>query len=186
MALRCEQTEVPGVLLFTPDVFRDARGSFLETFQVSKYRAFGVEKPFVQDNCSHSGKGVLRGLHYQLRQPQAKLVQTVRGAIFDVAVDIRRGSQTFGRWVGRTLSDENRQQLFVPEGFAHGFCVLSDEADVWYKCTAEYAPDDDRGLLWSDPAMGIAWPVQNPILSAKDLQHPALAAAGAQLPVYVL
>lgn len=182
MALTCTPTRIPGVLLLCPDSFKDERGYFMETYHTRKYRDLGIVRDFVQDNLSHSCRGTLRGLHYQLRTPQAKLVHVVRGEIFDVAVDIRRGSPTFGQWVGETLSAENHRQLFVPEGFAHGFCVVSEEAEVWYKCAACYVPDDDRGILWSDPAIGIAWPVARPLLSPKDTRHPTLATAGDLLP----
>jgi dTDP-4-dehydrorhamnose 3,5-epimerase len=175
MSLQCEPTAVPEVRVLTPRVYRDPRGFFMETFHEEKYRAAGVARRFVQDNYSHSGRGTLRGLHYQLRRPQAKLVSVIWGTIFDVAVDIRAGSPTFGRWVGQTLSDENRCQLFIPEGFAHGFCVLSERADVMYKCTDFYHPQDDRGVLWNDPAIGIQWPLTDPLLSDKDRKLKPLA-----------
>ena len=146
----------------------------METWHREKYEKAGIGKPFVQDNRSHSKDGVLRGLHYQLARPQAKLVFAVTGRIFDVAVDIRAGSPTFGRWTGAELSMENRRQIYVPEGFAHGFVVLSDFADVIYKCTDFYAPGDEYGILWSDPDIGIDWPVTAPILSDKDRQAPSL------------
>jgi len=169
------ETSLPGVLVIEPDVFKDDRGFFLETHHQKKYAERGIGKPFVQDNLSHSKKEVLRGLHYQLRFPQGKLVYVITGEIFDVAVDIRRGSPTFGKWEGIYLSAENNRQIFVPEGFAHGFCVLSDTADVSYKCTDYYHPDDEFGLLWSDPTIGIDWPIKNPVLSSRDCQYPVLS-----------
>jgi dTDP-4-dehydrorhamnose 3,5-epimerase len=174
MAVTVNELSIPGVLLIQPACFEDQRGFFLETWRRDVYREAGIDRDFVQDNRSHSKKGVLRGLHYQLRHPQAKLVYAVTGTIFDVAVDIRRGSPTFGRWTGAELSAENHRQIYVPEGFAHGFVVLSDCADVIYKCTDFYAPGDEYGLLWSDPAIGIDWPAASPILSDKDRKNPAL------------
>ena len=171
MPLQAERTAIPDVIVVTPQVFKDPRGFFMETFHAQKYRDIGIGRAFVQDNYSHSGRGTLRGLHFQLRHPQAKLVSVIWGTIFDVAVDIRVGSPTFGKWVGQILSDENRKQLFIPEGFAHGFCVLSERADVMYKCTDFYDPADDRGVLWSDPDIGIAWPMKEPLLSEKDSRH---------------
>ena len=159
---------IPGVLLVEQKVFSDPRGFFMETYHRQKYLDAGITGSFVQDNCSHSVCGVLRGLHYQLKYPQAKLVTVLRGSIFDVAVDIRRGSPTFGKWISQVISDVNRLQLYVPVGFAHGFCVLSEEADVLYKCTDLYHPDDDHGVLWCDPDLAIKWPKEHPSLSAKD------------------
>lgn len=155
-----------------PDVFRDARGFFLETFHARKYREGGIPYDFVQDNHSRSQRGTLRGLHAQRARPQGKLVRAVRGEIFDVAVDIRPGSKTFGKWVSATLSDENFRQLFVPPGFAHGFCVVSEMAEVEYKCTDFYDQADELGLLWN--SVGIDWPVREPLLSAKDQALPRL------------
>ena len=146
----------------------------METYHRKRYEQFNIACIFVQENFSHSDHGILRGLHYQLHHPQAKLVQVMHGAIFDVAVDIRQGSPTFGKWVGAKISDKNRRQVFVPEGFAHGFCVLSETADVIYKCTDFYAPDDEGGILWSDPSIGITWPITNPLLSDKDSSYPYL------------
>ncbi|MFZ5759213.1 MAG: dTDP-4-dehydrorhamnose 3,5-epimerase [Thermodesulfobacteriota bacterium] len=178
-------TDLPGVLIIEPRVFRDARGFFLETYQAARYADAGIDRVFVQDNLSFSVRGTLRGLHYQIARPQAKLVQAITGAIFDVAVDIRRGSPTFGRWVGVELSAENRRQLFIPEGFAHGFCVLSDTAYFSYKCADYYAPDDEGGVLFSDPALAVTWPVAEPVLSSKDQLYPCLAEIAAErLPVY--
>ena len=178
MSLEAMETSLPGVWVFKPRVFGDSRGFFLETFHAEKYRDFGLDKPFLQDNHSHSARGVLRGLHYQLKQPQGKLVSVLRGEIFDVAVDIRKGSPTFGQWAGARLSGENHHQIYIPEGFAHGFCVLSESADVYYKCTALYRPGDEFGILWSDAEIGIDWPLPGqPLLSEKDLANPRLAEA---------
>jgi dTDP-4-dehydrorhamnose 3,5-epimerase len=161
-------TELPGVVLIEPKVFGDDRGFFMETFHRQKFAAAGIDVEFVQDNHSFSRRGVLRGLHYQLKFPQGKLVRAIRGEIFDVAVDLRRGSPTFGKWCGYTLNDANRKQLYVPPGFAHGFCVLSDIAEVIYKCTDVYHPEDERAVLWNDPTIAVAWPVKEPIVSPKD------------------
>ncbi|MCX8044856.1 MAG: dTDP-4-dehydrorhamnose 3,5-epimerase [Desulfobacterota bacterium] len=186
MALTIEEAGLPGVLLIKPDVFHDDRGFFAETYHLKKYTAQGLPVTFVQDNHSRSVKGVVRGLHYQLHYPQGKLIVTIRGEIFDVAVDIRRGSPTFGRWVGHVLSDTNRHQLYVPEGFAHGFCVLSNVADVVYKCTEFFHPEDDRGILWSDPDIGIPWPIDTPLISDKDSRHPLLRTVAQDLlPCYI-
>ncbi len=173
--MKVEPTEIPDVLLVTPSVFEDSRGFFLETYNKSRYFDAGIDREFVQDNYSHSCRGTLRGLHYQLPQAQAKLIGVIWGAIFDVAVDIRPDSPFYGKWVGAELSQENRCQLFVPEGFAHGFCVLSETADVLYKCTDFYNPEADRGILWNDPEIGIQWPVESPLLSDKDSIQPRLA-----------
>lgn len=169
------RTELPEVILVVPDVHRDARGFFLETYHARKYREGGIDAVFVQDNQSRSRRGTLRGLHAQVRTPQGKLVRAVRGEIWDVAVDIRPGSPRFGRWVGAPLSEENAHQLWVPPGFGHGFCVLSEEADVEYKCTALYDPADEIAVLWNDPAIGVRWPVTEPSLSARDLAAKPLA-----------
>ncbi len=163
------RTEIPDVLLIEPKLFGDARGCFMETFSLQRYAAQGIIGPFVQDNFSRSRRGTLRGLHYQIQQTQGKLVQVLRGEIYDVAVDLRRSSPTFGRWVGVTLSEQNHRQLYIPPGFAHGFCVVSDEADFVYKCTDYYAPAHERTLLWNDPAVGVTWPISGePLLSEKD------------------
>lgn len=177
--MKVTPTAIPEVLRIEPQVFGDARGFFLESFNRRAFRAAtGLEPDFVQDNHSRSARGVLRGLHYQLRQPQGKLVRVVRGAVFDVAVDLRRGSPTFGRWVGEVLSEDNHRQLWIPEGFAHGFLVLSDAADFLYKATAYYAPQDERCVAWDDPAIGIAWPLEGaPTLSARDAAAVSLAGA---------
>ena len=184
MTLHVEKCALPEVLLITPRVFGDDRGFFLETFSERDFTAAGITARFVQDNQSRSKRGVLRGLHYQLEQPQGKLVRVARGKIFDVAVDIRSGSPRFGKWFGVVLDDEKNQSLWIPPGFAHGFCVLSDEADVAYKATAFYAPSAERGILWNDPMLGIQWPIENPILSEKDLTYPPLSAVSGDLPKY--
>ena len=161
-------TELPGVVLIEAKAFEDDRGYFMETFHRPKFAAAGIDVEFVQDNHSYSRHGVLRGLHYQILQPQGKLVRVVRGSVFDVSVDARRSSPTFGRWVGYELSDSNRRQLYIPPGFAHGFCVTSDVAEVVYKCTDVYLPKAERTVVWNDPAIGIRWPIANPVVSAKD------------------
>jgi dTDP-4-dehydrorhamnose 3,5-epimerase len=186
MPLTCEPTPLPGVRLFTPEIFADPRGFFTELFHADKYRDHGFDRPVVQSNFSRSCRGILRGLHYQLARPQAKLIVALAGEIFDVAVDIRRGSPTFGRWFGTVLSETNHRQMFVPRGFAHGFCVLSAQADVMYSCDAPYDPADEYGLAWNDPGLGIAWPINTPpLLSGRDQRHPALKDAAADhLPVF--
>jgi len=163
------KTAIPEVLLIKPKVFGDTRGFFLETYNKERYMDAGFpDVDFVQDNHSRSSKGVLRGLHFQLNYPQGKLVQVATGSVFDVAVDIRVGSPTFGQWYGCVLSEENHHQLWIPPKFAHGFCVLSDTADFIYKCTDYYRPEDEGGLLWNDPEVGIDWPLAEPLLSEKD------------------
>ncbi len=163
-------TELPEVVVVEPKVFGDSRGFFFEAFRADRFAEAGLPSVWVQDNISRSQKNVLRGLHFQLNQPQGKLVRCLHGAIYDVAVDVRRSSKTFGRWVGVELTEENRRAIYIPVGFAHGFCVLSDLADVEYKCTDLYAPQHERSLLWNDPTVGVLWPVSGePILSAKDL-----------------
>mgnify|MGYP003589819198 CR=1 FL=1 len=182
MGLVCDKTSIPGVWVFTPEVFGDARGFFLQTYQARQYAAAGLNRVFVQDNLSRSRRDTIRGLHYQLRHPQGKLVSVLRGAVLDVAVDIRRGSPTFGRFEAVELSEENRRQFFIPEGFAHGFRVLSESADFHYKCTDFYAPGDEYGVLWSDPDLGIPWgDAASPVVSAKDLALPRLAAVPPEL-----
>lgn len=172
------RTEIPDVLLIQPKLFGDSRGCFMETFSTQRYAEHGIMGPFVQDNYSRSRRGTLRGLHYQIQQTQGKLVQVLRGEIYDVAVDLRRSSPTFGRWVGVTLSEENHRQLYIPPGFAHGFYVVSEDVDFIYKCTDYYAPQHDRTLLWSDPTIGITWPlVGEPLLSEKDKQGRAFSDA---------
>ena len=180
--MKVVSTDLPGVLLVEPEVFCDARGFFLETYHREKYAAAGIQASFVQDNHSHSTRGTLRGLHAQCRRPQGKLVRAVRGRMFDVAVDIRVGSPCFGRWTGAMLSGDNFRQLYIPPGFAHGFCVLSEEVDVEYKCTDLYAPEDEITIAWDDPAIGIEWPVRAPVLSEKDRSAPHLAALRDRLP----
>lgn len=173
--LRRTATEIPGLWLLTGDLYRDARGHFREVYRRDHYTAAGLGAEFVQDNLSHSVRGVLRGLHYQTRRPQAKLVAVLRGVIFDAVVDLRRGSPAFGRYVAVELTDAAHRLLYVPAGCAHGFCVVSPEADVLYKCTDFYDPGGEGGLLWSDPALAIPWPIADPLLSAKDRVHPCLA-----------
>jgi dTDP-4-dehydrorhamnose 3,5-epimerase len=167
-------TALPGAVIIEPKVFGDARGLFLETWNRPRYEEAGLPGNFIQDNLSMSRKGVLRGLHYQRPFPQGKLLSVLDGEIFDVAVDIRRGSPDFGRWVGVVLSSENRRQFYVPPGFAHGFCVLSDKALVTYKCTEVYHPGADRGVRWDDPRIGIDWPINDPLVSDKDGRAPLL------------
>ena len=168
------ETALPGVLIIEPKAFGDHRGFFLETFQVERYREAGITLPFVQDNHSRSQRGVLRGLHFQKTRPQGKLVSVSRGAVYDVAVDIDPASATYGRFVGVELNDDNHRQMWVPPGYAHGFCVLSEVADLQYKCTDFYFPADEGGLLWNDPDVGIPWPITEPQLSAKDANNPRL------------
>ena len=170
-------TAVPGVIVIEPDVHQDRRGFFLETYHAEKYRAGGIPDVFVQDNHSRSTRGTIRGLHLQLTRPQGKLIRVIEGEIFDVAVDVRRGSSTFGKWVGVSLSAENFTQVYIPKGFAHGFAVVSDIAQVEYKCTDVYDAASEIGIAWDDPAIGITWPVSNPVLSDRDTRHPRLADA---------
>lgn len=180
MSVTIESGRLAGVRICKPPVFHDDRGFFQETYHRDKYRESGIPLDFVQDNLSHSRRGVLRGLHFQESHPQGKLVYVVSGEIFDVAVDIQPNSPTFGQWEGYVLNDQNRHQFFIPPGFAHGFVVLSETASVMYKCTDIYYPADDRGIIWNDPAVGIEWPISNPLLSEKDAQLPTLAAAVAK------
>jgi dTDP-4-dehydrorhamnose 3,5-epimerase len=164
-------TVIPDILIIEPKVFGDERGFFMETYQAARFAAAGIEAKFVQDNHSGSGQGILRGLHYQIQQAQGKLVRVVAGEVFDVAVDLRRASPTFGKWVGQCLSAENKRQIWIPPGFAHGFYVLSEWAELVYKATEVYAPEWERTLLWNDPELGIQWPLVGglpPILSSKD------------------
>ena len=176
-------TELPEVLILEPKVHGDSRGFFYETFQAGRYAAAGIPGPFLQDNLSRSVRGTLRGLHFQEPKAQGKLVQVLRGTVWDVAVDVRRGSPRFGRWIALELSETTPRQLWIPPGFAHGFCVLSDSADFFYKCTELYAPEAERSVAWDDPAIGITWPVKEPLLSAKDRAAPRLADAPV-LPVF--
>lgn len=182
--MRFLETKLKGVILIEPDIFEDQRGIFLELYQAAKYTGGGIPVPFIQDNFSRSVRGALRGLHYQLKRPQGKLICVVEGAIFDVAIDIRRGSPTFGKWEGLELSSDNRRQVYIPPGFAHGFCVLSEAAGVLYKCTDIYSKQDERGIIWNDSTIGIDWPVANPLLSPKDRSYRTLAEGEAELPVY--
>lgn len=176
-------TAIPDVCVLKPRVFRDPRGFFLETYHAAEFEQLGIRTRFVQDNHSQSRKNTLRGLHYQLRHPQAKLCRVVRGAVLDVAVDIRRGSPTFGKWVSAELSAENMHQIFVPAGFAHGFVVLSEEAEFLYKCSDFYDPAGERGVVWNDPDLKIDWGVSQPVLSEKDARLPRLSEiASDQLP----
>ncbi len=177
-------TEIPDVILVECQVFRDERGSFQETYHAPKYRAGGIPEPFVQDNHSYSVHGTLRGLHAQLDHPQGKLVRAVLGEIYDVAADVRPGSPTFGRWVGYTLSSDNARQLYVPPGFVHGFCVLSESAHVQYKCTEVYHPRDEISVAWNDPDLAVAWPIAQPLQNAKDSAAPRLAEILQKLEVY--
>ena len=177
--MECTPTRIPAVLLIRPRVFGDGRGYFLETWQRQRFEAAGIEASFVQDNLSRSTRGTLRGLHYQMPQAQGKLVSVVRGEVFDVAVDLRESSPTFGRWVATVLSDQNHEALWIPPGFAHGFLTLSETADFLYKCTDYYAPSCERSIRWDDPTLGIEWPAlgEPPILSPRDAAAPAFADA---------
>ena len=167
-------TAIPEVIEIEPDIYLDRRGFLMETYQKQRYEDCGIVTGFVQDNLSYSVRGTLRGLHYQNPHCQAKLVQVLKGEIFDAVVDIRQGSPYFGRWVGVQLSEKDKHQLFIPEGFAHGFCALSKTALVHYKCSDIYAPECEGGILWSDPALNIRWPVKNPVISDKDSRYPLL------------
>lgn len=184
--MRRRETDLPGVCILEPDVYHDERGYFLESFNQRKLAALGIEREWVQDNHAFSVQGTLRGLHYQLRRPQAKICRATSGAVLDVAVDIRRGSPHFGRWTSVLLSGENHLQVFIPEGFAHGYVVLSETADFLYKCSDFYVPDDNCGVAWNDPEIGVDWAFDGaPILSAKDRQTRPLAEIDPEmLPVY--
>ena len=177
-------TALPDVIVVEPDVFHDPRGFFFESYHADKYAAGGIDVTFVQDNHSRSTRGTLRGMHAQRQRPQGKLVRVVHGEVFDVALDIRRGSPRFKQWVGVVLSADNFRQCYIPPGFAHGFCVLSDTAEFEYKCTDFYDPTDELRIAWNDPEIGIAWPIREPVLSDKDRGGHALAALWDQLPVY--
>lgn len=175
------KTPIEGVILVEPKVFGDNRGYFMETYKKTDFVEGGIDCDFIQDNQSKSTKGVLRGLHFQKTYSQAKLVRVIKGRVFDVGVDLRKGSPTFGKWVGYELSDENKRQLFIPKHFAHGFVVLSDEAEFVYKCDDVYHPEDEGGLLWNDPEIGIEWPIDDSMeikLSEKDKVHPVLSKSG--------
>ena len=183
--MKITETRLPGVLIIEPEVFSDDRGFFMETYHQARYEELGIKVRFVQDNLSYSRRGVLRGLHYQHPHSQGKLVYVVKGEVFDVAVDIRIGSPTFGQWMGVTLSDQNKKQLYIPEGFAHGFVVLSDEALFAYKCTDFYHPEAEGGIVWNDPDLGIEWPEMKPVLSPKDAAYPRLGQIDpGKLPIY--
>ncbi|QDR82789.1 dTDP-4-dehydrorhamnose 3,5-epimerase [Sporomusa termitida] len=182
--MKCYATVLPEVRVIEPDIFEDNRGFFMETWNASRYAELGIAATFVQDNLSLSSQGILRGLHFQQPNPQGKLVQVLQGEVFDVAVDIRNGSPTFGQWVGITLTADNRKQLFIPEGFAHGFCVVSQTALLSYKCTDFYYPQHEGGICWNDSELAITWPVAEPALSVKDKQYPELKAIPlARLPI---
>jgi dTDP-4-dehydrorhamnose 3,5-epimerase len=180
--MRFSEGGLKGLIIVEPDVFADARGFFLESYHAEKYREGGIVEPFIQDNISRSVRGTLRGLHYQLGHAQGKLVMVAEGTVFDVAVDIRKGSSTFGRWFGIELSADNKRQMYIPPGFAHGFCVLSEAASMIYKCTDFYSPKDERGIIWNDKQIGIAWPVARPLMSAKDQSYKSLSEMAAELP----
>lgn len=175
MPFTFKKLEIPEIVLIEPKVFGDERGFFMENYKYSEFADFGIDVKFIQDNHSKSIKNVLRGLHFQkLPKAQAKLVRCTRGEIFDVAVDIRKGSPTFGKWVGETLSEKNKKMLYVPIGFAHAFCVLSDEAEINYKSSDEYSPKNERAIAWNDPTINIEWPIENPIVSEKDAKNDSL------------
>jgi dTDP-4-dehydrorhamnose 3,5-epimerase len=182
--LRVVATELPGVLVVEPTVWRDARGSFVETWHARRYAEAGIPDAFVQDNRSRSVRGTIRGLHLQTGRPQGKLVQIVEGEVYDVAADVRIGSPCFGRWVGTRLTGDDARQLWIPAGFAHGFCVLSAEAVVEYKCTAAYDPASEVRIAWDDPDLGVRWPVPAPLLSDGDRAAPRLAQVRERLPAY--
>lgn len=176
--LEVEETPLEGLLLIQPKIFNDARGLFYESYMDLNYQQCGIAEPFVQDNISVSNERVLRGLHYQVKQEQAKLVSVIFGEVFDVAVDIRTNSPTYGKWYGHRLSDHHRTQMYIPAGFAHGFCVLSQYAIFHYKCSNRYSPGNERGIMWNDPELDIKWPIKNPILSFKDQQYPGFSLTG--------
>jgi dTDP-4-dehydrorhamnose 3,5-epimerase len=183
--MRRIETSLPGACLIEPTIFSDDRGFFFESYHEAKYADLGISDHFVQDNHARSARGTLRGLHYQLRRPQSKLCRVIQGEVLDVVVDIRRGSPQFGRYESTILSAENKRQLFVPAGFAHGYLVLSDTAEFLYKCGDFYFPEWDRGIAWNDPEVGIRWDISNPTLSAKDRAHPKLSEVlPAELPVF--
>ena len=167
-------TKLAGVVIIDPRVFRDDRGFFLETYQAERYAAAGIALPFVQDNHSRSREGTLRGLHFQRTRPQGKLVRAIQGVVFDVAADVNPASPTFSQWVGVELSADNFRQIYVPPGYAHGFCVISEVAEVEYKCTELYDPADEGGVMWNDPVLAIRWPTDTPVVSPRDRAHPPL------------
>lgn len=179
--MRVEQTQLSGLLLIEPRCFRDERGFFLESFQAERYRDSGIVETFVQDNHSRSRRDVLRGLHFQVKRPQAQIVTVMRGRVFDVAVDLRPGSATFGRWQGVELSEDGPRQLYMAPGFAHGFCVLSDFADLHYKVSETYDDTDEGGVVWNDPQIGIRWPIESPMISRRDSSYPLLRDLDQQL-----
>ncbi|NUR22713.1 dTDP-4-dehydrorhamnose 3,5-epimerase [Frateuria sp.] len=183
--MKVTETSLPGALVIEPQVFGDARGFFYESYNEAKYREVGIDRRFVQSNVSRSAKGVLRGLHYQWPNPQGKLVSVIEGEVYDVAVDIRHGSPTFGRWAGVMLTADNHRHFWIPEGFAHGFCVVSEFATFSYQCTALYDREGDAGIRWNDAEVGIDWPVSAPLLSDKDTRAPFLKDVPAErLPIY--
>jgi len=182
--MRVTRIDIPGVLVLEPTLLSDHRGSFMETYHEERYRNAGIAERFVQDNYSRSIRNTLRGLHFQEPQAQGKLVMALEGTVYDVVVDIRKGSPSFGKWYGIELSGDTPRQMYIPPGCAHGFCVTSATASFLYKCTAYYSPNSDRGILWNDPALGIHWPISEPILSAKDQNLRTLAAMDSALPAY--
>jgi len=183
MSIVVEKLEIPDVLLIKPNVFGDVRGFFMESFNVEELKKYGIDSQFVQDNHSRSGKSVIRGLHFQSKKPQGKLVRVTRGSVFDVAVDVRPGSPTFGQHVSQVLSEENFLQMYIPAGFAHGFCTLSDVVDFQYKVTDYWDPEDEHGIIWNDPELNIKWPLGNekPVLSDKDSSFDVLSKIESQL-----
>ena len=182
--MEAEITAIPGVLILHPKVFEDERGFFFESYNKQKLEAVGIAEAFVQDNHSKSSRGVLRGLHYQVRYPQGKLVRIIQGEVLDVVVDIRRGSPTFGQWISVLISAENKKQVWIPGGLAHGFAVLSETAEFCYKVTDYYHPEDEAGIRWDDPQLGIDWQIQNPVLSPKDQALPYLNEVTSDLPLF--
>ncbi|MBU2510556.1 dTDP-4-dehydrorhamnose 3,5-epimerase [bacterium] len=182
--MKIEETIIPGVLIVKPNVFEDDRGFFLESYNRREFLHAGITDEFVQDNHSKSTKGVLRGLHYQKNFPQGKLIRAIQGEVLDVVVDIRKGSPTFGKWISIIISSDNKKQVWVPKGFAHGFSVLSDVAEFCYKVTDYYHPEDEKGILWNDPQLAIDWKVENPVLSQKDQDLPLLKDLNQDLPFF--
>ncbi|AXR66169.1 dTDP-4-dehydrorhamnose 3,5-epimerase [Leptospira mayottensis] len=172
--MKFEKTHLEGLLILYPNVYKDERGFFLETYETERYRTIGITEEFIQDNHSHSVKNVIRGMHFTKKRPQAQILTVMRGKIFDVVVDIRKQSSTFGKWFGIELSDDGIRQVYMAPGLAHGFCTLSDSVDLHYKVSEKYDPNDDAGLNYADPIVGISWPIQNPIVSKKDKTYPCL------------